>query len=94
MRSWSSPTMQQDVPELAGRLRDTIFEELEPFREQADRECELLIQTQRREVNDAKAEASAAKAEAYEALKRLADKEAEVAALRAALASGSQVARV
>ncbi|EJD32486.1 hypothetical protein AURDEDRAFT_132118, partial [Auricularia subglabra TFB-10046 SS5] len=90
MRSWSSPQVRSLVPDLPGLLRQTIFDHLEPFREQVDDERELIIKQKDEQLKETETELERYKRMAEDAERRAHEKEREAEELRRAYASAQE----
>ncbi|EJD44838.1 hypothetical protein AURDEDRAFT_166021 [Auricularia subglabra TFB-10046 SS5] len=90
MRSWSSPQVRSLVPDLPGLLRQTIFDHLEPFREQVDDERELIIKQKDEQLKETETELERYKRMAEDAERRAHEKEREAKELRHAYASAQE----
>ncbi|EJD37192.1 hypothetical protein AURDEDRAFT_173713 [Auricularia subglabra TFB-10046 SS5] len=91
MRSWTSPQVRNDVPDLPGEVRKLIFERLEPFREQADEEREMILTEKENLLKEKDSELERYKRIAEEAERRAQEKEQEAEALRAAYSAASKL---
>ena len=77
MRSWHSPQVEAEVPDLPGVLRKEAFRILAPRRAQRITEQARLLEQRERELKAAQREARKAKKEAKEVRIRLAKAEAQ-----------------
>lgn len=93
MRSWSSQQVLTLVPEMPALLRQMIFEHLEPFREQADDERDLLIKKKDDQLKDKETELEHYKRMAEDAERRASEKEREAEELRAAYETGKEIVK-
>ncbi|EJD33331.1 hypothetical protein AURDEDRAFT_155110 [Auricularia subglabra TFB-10046 SS5] len=91
MRSWTSPQVRNDVPDLPGELRKIIFDRLEPFREQADEEREMILVEKENLLKEKDSQLERYKRIAEEAERRAQEKEREADALRSAYSGASKI---